>query len=82
MNKDFFTRHCCIMLVPSRCRIDGVLVDAEHQPVLLNVPVDEDHDNERDDDEEEEHGVNGSVSLSRVLFQSRLDLKPLPRLEV
>lgn len=70
------------MLVPSRCRVDGVPVDAEHQAVLLNVTVDEDHDHEGDHDEEEEHGVDGGVSLSRVLLESGLDLHPLPRLEV
>ena len=70
------------MLVPSGCRIDCVPVDAEDQAVLLNVTVDEDHDHEGDDDEEEEHGVDGGVSLSRVLLESRLNGHPLPRLEV
>ena len=70
------------MLVPSGCGVDGVPVDAEDEAVLLNVTVDEDHDHQGDDDEEEEHGVDGGVSLSRVLLESRLDRHPLPRLEV
>ena len=70
------------MLEPSLSRIDGVPVDAEHQPILLDVAVDEDHDHEGYDEEEEEHGVDGGVSLSQVLPQSRLDLEPLSRLEV
>ena len=70
------------MLEPSLSRIDGVPVDAEHQPILLDVAVNEDHDHEGDDEEEEEHGVDGGVSLSQVLPQSRLDLEPLSRLKV
>ena len=62
--------------------VDGVLVDAEHEAVLLDASVDDDHDDEGDDEEEQEHDVDGRVSLSRALRQLRLQLRALAGLEL
>ena len=57
-------------------------MDAEHEAVLLDASVDDDHDDEGDDEEEQEHDVDGRVSLSRALRQLRLQLRALAGLEL
>ena len=57
-------------------------MDAEHESVLLDASVDDDHDDEGDDEEEQEHDVDGRVSLSRALRQLRLQLRALAGLEL